>query len=159
MRPPALISISRSLAHSLLDHRCPPGKGFRYDASWPASPGYPAELKRSGYWSLGASCSGAGGTALGFLAGARVCACGGLRRAVDLGVSPDVVVSGGELGSVFMMLTAGIEDDEGRNRLSGSLAPATGAPVGASATAGGALPATGRSTDGQRAIWRLMIAS
>ena len=59
------------------------------------------------------------------MAGARACACGGLRRGVGLVVSSDAVVSGGELGSVFMMLTAGIEDDEGRNKLSGSLAPAT----------------------------------
>ena len=56
--------------------------------------------------------------------------CDGLRAGLAA-ASAEPVVSCGTPGSAFMMLTGGIEDADGKNRLLGVRTPATGAGTGA----------------------------
>src|SRR6185295_6181008 len=79
-------------------------------------------------------------------------------RRAGLVASAEPVVSWGIPGSAFMMLTAGIEDADGKNRLLGLRALATGADDGDAATGAAALAAAG-TPPGQAAAWRLTKAS
>jgi|SRR5215469_9129401 hypothetical protein len=76
-----------------------------------------------------------------------------------LGVSGAVVPGGDPLGSALMMLTAGIDADDGKNSpLPGAALACGGDPLGGGvagwATAGGTLAATGESDDcGHSVAW------
>ena len=82
------------------------------------------------------------GAAFG-LAGWRGCvAAAGLRGGAGAALAPVVSWGAGAAGSAVMMLTGGIEFDEGKYRLFGDFAGEPG-DMAAAATGGG-LPATGR---------------
>jgi len=76
------------------------------------------------------------------LVGWRGCvAAAGLRGGAGAALAPAVSWGGGAAGSAVMILTGGIEFDEGKYRLFGVFG---GEPGDVAAATGGGLPATGR---------------
>ena len=120
-------------------------------------------LRRIGYWLSGPSCIGppARAAGAGRLAGLLL-TCGRARACLDR-----VLVAsggaGGALGSAVMMLTGGIDAADGKNRLLGGLALATGAGSAAArpqaADPWPRLPRPTGGADGHAAICRFTLPS